>query len=62
GSWGLARFHGHAGNKARALDYLERAVDEHQRWILGAKVHLAFKDFQDEPRYHAVLVRLGLEK
>lgn len=59
--YGLARLYGLAGQKSRALDYLELAVVEHREFVLTAKVHLAFKDFQDEPRYHAVLKRLRLE-
>ncbi len=57
----LARFHAKAGNRGRALDYLEEAVNEHRTFTLSAKVHIAFKDFQSEPRYHAVLRRLKLE-
>ncbi|MHB8521180.1 MAG: protein kinase domain-containing protein [Limisphaerales bacterium] len=58
----LARLHAQAGDKARALDYLEQAVDEHRSMTLTAKYTPAFKDFQNEPRYHAVLRRLKLEK
>lgn len=61
-AYDLARLHAFAGNKPRALDYLEQAVDEHRTYTLSAKVHLAFRDFQDEPRYRAVVRRLKLEK
>jgi tetratricopeptide (TPR) repeat protein len=58
----LSRLYAQAGDKARALDYLEQAVDEHRSMTLTAKYTPAFKDFQTEPRYHAVLRRLKLEK
>jgi hypothetical protein len=61
-AYDLAKFQAMIGNRARALDYLELAVDEHRPFTLSAKVHITFKDFQDEPRYHAVLRRLKLEK
>jgi tetratricopeptide (TPR) repeat protein len=61
-SYDLARLEAATGNKTRTLDYLEQAVDEHRSDTLSAKVHIAFQDFQDEPRYHEVLRRLKLEK
>jgi tetratricopeptide (TPR) repeat protein len=61
-AYDLARLHAQAGDKTRALDYLEQAVDEHRSDILSAKVRITFQDFQNEPRYHAVLRRLKLEK
>ncbi|HEY5232926.1 MAG TPA: serine/threonine-protein kinase [Verrucomicrobiae bacterium] len=61
-AYDLARLYAEAENKARALDYLETAVDEHRTYVLSAKVDIVFKDFHDEPRYHAVLRRLKLEK
>ena len=61
-AYDLARLHAAAGNRIRALDYLEKAVDEHRSLTLAAKVNPAFKDLRDEPRYHAVLRRLKLEK
>jgi len=61
-AYDLAKFHAMLGNRARALDYLEQAVDEHRFFTLSAKVHITFKGFQGEPRYHAVLRRLKLEE
>ena len=61
-AYDLAKFHAMIGNRARALDYLELAVDEHRSFTLSAKLHITFQDFHDEPRYHAVLRRLKLEK
>ncbi len=58
----LARLHALAGHRAQALDYLEKALDEHRMNVLGTKVHFAFRDLHDEPRFHAVLRRLNLEQ
>ncbi len=58
----LATLHAQAGHKPQALDWLEQAVDEHRSLTLGAKYSVVFKDFQDEPRYHALLRQLKLEK
>ena len=61
-SFDLARFYAVLGERSRALDHLEATVDEHRPFALCAKVHFVFRDLQDEPRYHAVLRRLKLER
>jgi tetratricopeptide (TPR) repeat protein len=61
-SFDLACFYALLGGKQRALDYLEAAVEEHRPFILCAKVHIVFRDFHEEPRYHAALRRLKLEE
>jgi tetratricopeptide (TPR) repeat protein len=58
----LARFYALLGDKTHALDRLEQAVEEHRVFTLSAKVQAAFKELRDEPRYHASLRRLHLEK
>jgi hypothetical protein len=60
-AYDLARFHAFLGNRAEALNYLEAAVEEHRSLVLSAKVHVAFRDFSNEPRFHAVLRQLKLE-
>ena len=60
-AYDLARFYAMLGDKARAIDYLEASVDEHRQFALSAKVHIIFRDFQDEPRYHAILRHFKLE-
>ena len=61
-SFDLARLHACAGHHAKALVCLETAVDEHRGLLLSVKVNPAFKNLRDEPRFHAVLRRLKLEK
>jgi serine/threonine protein kinase len=61
-SFDLARFYALLGDKPRALDHLEASVNEHCLFTLGAKYHIAFRELQEEPRYHTVLHRLKLEQ
>jgi tetratricopeptide (TPR) repeat protein len=57
----LARLHAHAGHRAKALDNLETAIDEHRGALLSVNVNPAFNSLRSEPRFHAVLRRLKLE-
>jgi tetratricopeptide (TPR) repeat protein len=57
----LARLHAHAGHRAKALDYLETAIDEHRARILIVNVDPAFNCLRLEPRFHGALRRLKLE-
>jgi tetratricopeptide (TPR) repeat protein len=61
-SFDLARLHAYAGNRARALNFLELALEERSGILRSSKVIPAFKDLRDEPRFHAILRRLRLEK
>lgn len=61
-SFDLARFYGLLGNKISTLNWLEQAVEEHRLTTLSAKVRPVFKELRGEPRYHAVLRSLRLEK
>ena len=58
----LARLNAQMGDKLKALSYLEEAVAEHHPMVLTARYSPVFKDFQDKPRYHAVLRQLKLEE
>ena len=49
------------GEKQKALDYLERAVDEHTFQTLWLKTFPHWKHLQGEPRYHALLRKIRLE-
>lgn len=59
-SFELARLHALNGNKPRALDYLEQAVDEHRSFTLSANVQPAFDFLRKEERFATVLKRLKL--
>ena len=51
-----------AGEKAQALDWLERAVEERATWMPEIKIDPTWDDLRSEPRFIAVLEKIGLEK
>jgi TolB-like protein/Tfp pilus assembly protein PilF len=51
---------GELGMKARALDYLENAIDEHNDQISFMAVDHRFDSLRDDPRFDALLRRVGL--
>jgi TolB-like protein/Tfp pilus assembly protein PilF len=50
------------GETASALDWLERAADEHSPLIVYVKVAPQFDSLREEPRFQAILRRIGLEQ
>lgn len=59
-SW-IARAYLALGEKERALTALERAVGERDEMIIFARVDPSFDSLHNEPRYQAVLARMGLQ-
>jgi hypothetical protein len=57
---GLAQIYVGLGEKDRALDSLERACDERDPWALWNKVNPVFESVRSEPRFRALLRRVGL--
>jgi TolB-like protein len=51
-----------AGVDGDALDWLERAVDEHSTWLPELKVDPTWDTLRSQPRFIAVLKKIGLEK
>ncbi len=49
------------GDKNKAMEWLEKAVDEHARFIPDLKVSPMWVGFHAEPRFRAILKRIGLE-
>ena len=58
---GLARQLLEAGDKERALESLERALDDRSFWILRLKVDPRFDPLRTDPRFANLLRRMGLE-
>ncbi len=56
---GLAMAHAHLGDTSVALDYLERAYDERVGWMLLAHREPALDILRDEPRYQALMRKIG---
>jgi len=51
-----------AGVDGDALDWLERAVQEHSTWLPELKVDATWDSLRSQPRFIAVLKKVGLEK
>src|SRR5438094_51356 len=51
-----------AGDDSEALDWLERAVDEHTPWLPDLKIDPMWDAVRSQPRFVALLKKIGLEK
>src|SRR3989475_4977337 len=51
-----------AGDDSEALDWLERAVDEHTPWLPELKIDPMREALRSEPRFVGLLKKIGLEK
>ena len=51
-----------AGDDSEALDWLERAVDEHTPWLPELKIDPMWDAVRSQPRFVALLRKIGLEK
>ena len=50
------------GEKEKALEQLERAADERAGWLINLAVEPRFDALRSEPRYQALLHRVGLAR
>jgi TolB-like protein len=48
------------GEKDAALMWLERGVNRHQPPVAALKIHPAYDELRNEPRFHSLLARIGL--
>jgi hypothetical protein len=51
-----------AGDDSETLDWLERAVDEHTPWLPELKIDPMWDAVRAQPRFVALLKKIGLEK
>ena len=51
-----------AGDREAALSWLEKAVDEHAPWLPELKLEPTYDPLRSDPRFAALLKRVGLEK
>jgi len=56
--WALASIYAGLGEREEALQWLERAFDEHDSSLVWLRVHPRFDALRDEPRFQALLARL----
>jgi serine/threonine-protein kinase len=59
-AYGIASIYVGLGNKDKALDWLEKACEEHSTALVYVKADPIFADLHAEPRFVAILQRLGL--
>ena len=59
-AYGIATVYAGLSDKAQALDWLERAVEEHSTALIYVRADPMFADFRAEPRFVAILQRIGL--
>lgn len=58
--WGLASIFARLGEENAALDWLERAYDEHDSTMVWLKVHPRFDPIRQQPRFQRLLVLMNL--
>ncbi|MCM3878229.1 MAG: tetratricopeptide repeat-containing serine/threonine-protein kinase [Thermoanaerobaculia bacterium] len=58
--WGLASIYARLGEAGAALEWLERAYDEHDSTLVWLKVHPRFDALRTDPRFTALLEKMGL--
>jgi serine/threonine protein kinase/Tfp pilus assembly protein PilF len=51
-----------AGDESKVLDWLERAADEHTPWLPELKIDPMWDAVRSQPRFVALLEKVGLEK
>jgi len=56
-----AALYGVLGDIDKTFELMNKAVEERSEWILAIKSGLAFIPFHSDPRYHALLKKIGLE-
>jgi len=59
--YGLALIYIELNEKDRALDLLEKAYEEHDHWLYQIKVIESLDSLRSEPRFKALLKKMGLE-
>ncbi len=58
----FAGIHIGLGEPARALDYLEKAYEEHSHWLIYLHIDPSLDDLRDEPRFVDLMQRVALPR
>ena len=58
----LARRYAELGDQGHALRWLERSVERRQGQIINLKIELRFDFLRGEPRFQALLKKVGLDQ
>jgi hypothetical protein len=59
-AWDVAQVHITLGEKGKALDFLEKAADEHFPWVVILAVDPAFDPLRAEPRFKLLQQRVRI--
>jgi hypothetical protein len=54
--------YGGFGDKEESLSWLEKATEERTCWLVWVGVDPMFDTLRDEPRFHAIVSRMGMER
>jgi TolB-like protein/Tfp pilus assembly protein PilF len=57
----VAAIYAGLGNKSQALDWLDRAYEDHSSWMNGIKVDPLFTSLHSEPRFIELLKKMNLQ-
>jgi serine/threonine protein kinase/tetratricopeptide (TPR) repeat protein len=61
-SWNVAGVYSLLGEKDKAFEWLEKGYDERSTFIPATKVHPTFDNLHSDPRFTALMRKIGLEK
>jgi len=56
----VAVIEAYRGNTDRAFEWLERAYDDHEDWLIEARMYTAFEGLYGDPRWAALLEKVGI--
>jgi len=58
----IAAMHLYLNETDKGFEWLEKAYEARDPWLFGLKVNPVFDIIRDDPRYHAMLKKIGLDK
>ena len=61
-AWGIAALHASLGDVDEAYRWLDVAVEEHATGLMFLRVHPRLDRIRHDPRYPALVRRVGLDK
>ncbi len=61
-AWGIAALHASLGDRDEAFRWLETAIEEGATGLIFLRVHPRLDPIRSDPRYRALLARLGLDR
>jgi len=56
----IAAVHARLGEKDAAIEWLEKAVQDRAGFLVNLKSHPMWDNLRDDPRYHAIIKRIGI--